>query len=85
MGTTITDDTITSDLTSHSARLFSTGWGVTYLDGAWTRDQAISAITVAELVDKGASADDLLLTVLAEELGLTAADAIDLIRQEGQE
>lgn len=52
MATTITDDRMTSDLTSHHAFRWTeggvTGWAVTYLPGIWDRNQAITATTIVE-------------------------------------
>lgn len=49
MGTGITDTTITSDQTDHSAEYSGSAWTVTYLPGVWTRNQAITAVTLAEM------------------------------------
>lgn len=52
MTTTITDNRMTSDVTSHHAFRWTedgvTGWAVTYLPGIWTRDQATTAMTIVE-------------------------------------
>lgn len=52
MATTITDRRMTSDVTSHTAFRWEEdgvdGWAVTYLPGIFTRNQAITAMTIVE-------------------------------------
>lgn len=89
MSTKITDTGMTSDVTRHTATAWPvpgepTLWSVTWLPGrALTRDQAVTAMTVAEMVAERAS---ILADPSAElwwhvdgwaaELGLSAADAV---------
>lgn len=83
----ISDTEMTSDQTLHSARAWPvpdepTLWSVTWLPGrALTRDQAISAMTIAESVD--AALDPYStervwphITGWAAELGLCDIDAV---------
>ena len=87
MALTITDKAMRSTDTPHTAhRQLSASWTVTWLpDRILSRDQAISAMTIAETV--GAIAPDAdpgtynsqfwtLVDSLAGELGLTGPDAI---------
>jgi hypothetical protein len=84
MATIITDSLMSSDQTRHTARVNPDGawWSVTWLPGrALTRDQAISAMTIAESVD--AALDPYStervwphITGWAAELGLCDIDAV---------
>lgn len=57
MAITITDRRMTSDLTSHHAFRWQEdgvdGWAVTFLPKIWTRDQAITAMTIVEAYARG--------------------------------
>lgn len=80
MTLTITDDAITSDVTAHTGQQTDwqadAGWRVTWLpDRLLTTNEAITGMTIAEQAGAGPSP---LLTVLAEELGLTGSEAIRL-------
>lgn len=89
MATKISDSEITSDLTRHTAKAWPvpdepTGWSVTWLPGRnLTRNQAITAMTIAEAVV--AHADDLAdsgsrwwlhIDQWAAELGITGPEAV---------
>jgi hypothetical protein len=51
MATKISDTEMTSDITRHTATHTDDGWTVTWLPGrTLTRDEAITAMTVAEMV-----------------------------------
>lgn len=84
-GITIAAETMTSPRTGHTARLAEVGaterWRVSWLPGRrFTRNQAITALTIAEIV----ATCDLLsdspwwphLDSWAAELGLTGPDAV---------
>jgi len=81
-GITITDMTITSPATPHTATATSSGWQVSWLPGrTLDRNQAITAMTIADMVgSKGIPrADDPIWMHLdgwAAELGLTAPRAV---------
>lgn len=49
--TTITDTRMVSDTTTHHAWKVEDGWWVTFLPGTWSRNQAITAMTLAECFD----------------------------------
>jgi hypothetical protein len=89
MATKISDSEITSDQTRHTATIWPvpgepTGWSVTWLPGRnLTRDQAITAMTIAETVVT--HADDLAdsasrwwlhIDQWAAELGITGPEAV---------
>jgi hypothetical protein len=89
MSTKITDAEMTSDATCHTARAWPvpgepTGWSVTWLPGRnLTRDQAITAMTIAEAVvthldDLADNASRWWLHIdgWAAELGITGAEAV---------
>lgn len=85
MATRITDAGMTSNQTRHSAyRAPGGGWAVTWLPGrTLTRDQAITAMTIAEVVQThaGELADSsarlwLHLDGWAAELGVTGPEAV---------
>ena len=83
MTTQITDSEMTSDETRHTARIADGGWLVTWLPRrALTRDQAITAMTIAETVathEWTIDPADPVIPVIeswASELGITAAYAI---------
>lgn len=84
MTTTITDSLMVSDLTTHRAvrdALDAALWRVSWIrDGrVLTRDQALTAITIAELAAAGVTRgheDWPLLRDLASELCLTADAAL---------
>lgn len=81
-GITITDTTMTSPATSHTATATGGGWHVSWLPGrTFTQDQAATAMVIANLVgSKGVPrADDPIWMHLdgwAAELGLTAPTAV---------
>jgi hypothetical protein len=81
-GITITDTTMTSPATSHTATATGGGWHVSWLPGrTFTQDQATTAMVIANLVgSKGVPrADDPIWMHLdgwAAELGLTAPTAV---------
>lgn len=78
----ITDKTMTSDQTAHTARIVSLPgqperWRVSWLpDQLLRRNQAITAVLLAEFAKLGPLAD-----TWAAELDLTAAEAIERINQ----
>jgi len=81
-GITITDTTMTSPATSHTATATCGGWEVSWLPGrTLDRNKAITAMTIADMVG-GAGvrrADDpiwLFLDGWAAELSLTAPGAV---------
>lgn len=84
MSTKITDTEMTSDLTRHAARAADGGWAVSWLPGrTLTRDEAITAMTIAEAVAE--HADDLAdpahklwwhMNGWAAELGLSGPCAV---------
>jgi hypothetical protein len=83
MTTTISDTTMTSDETRHKAYVgVDHVWSVTWLPGrALTRDQAITAMTIAESADaaldpRGAERVWPHIAGWAAELGLSDVDAI---------
>lgn len=83
-----TSTVVSSTATRHLAwaNAAETAWFVTYLGVRLVnRDQAVTAVTLAELVDAGASGpkhrDWPLLAGLASELGITADDAVRLIKE----
>ena len=85
MSTKITDTEMTSDLTCHTAQAAADGgWSVTWLPGrTLTREQAVTAMTIAEIVVERA---DILanssaklwwhMDGWAEELGITGPHAV---------
>ena len=81
-GITITETTLTSPATSHTATATGGGWQVSWLPGrTFTQDQAATAMVIANLVgSKGVPrADDPIWMHLdgwAAELGLTAPTAV---------
>jgi hypothetical protein len=90
--TAITDTEMSSDATPHTATARPvvpgepTRWSVTWLPGrALTRDQAITAMTIAEIVadrahaQTGTEAWRPHLTAWAAELGLTPDEATELL------
>ena len=85
MTVTITDATMTSDQTAHTARLAPGGqhlWEVSWLPGrALDRNSAITAMTLAEIAgEHGLDERHQLWPFIqgwAAELGLTGADAIN--------
>ena len=84
MNIRITDEAMTSDTTPHSARAEGDGWTVTWLPGrTLTRNQAITAMVLAERVSHGARdqghKDWPFIEGWAEELGLSGADAVGKI------
>lgn len=86
MSLRIGDARMTSGVTGHTARRTDDTWSVTWLkDRALTRDQAITALTLAELVAAGvispAHRQWPHITSFAAELGLTGDDAVYLIRE----
>lgn len=81
MSTTITDDTMTSTNSPHTARRVDGGWTVSWLpDRILDRNQALTAMTIAELVATNhvtpGSRYWLHLRAWAAELGLTESEAI---------
>jgi hypothetical protein len=90
MSTKITDTEMSSDATPHTATAWPvpgepTLWSVTWLPGrALTRDQAITAMTIAEMAAEHADTQNgavgwrLNLASWAAELGLSAAEAAEM-------
>jgi hypothetical protein len=84
MAVKISDTEMTSDITRHTATRTDDGWTVTWLPGrTLTRDEAITAMTVAEMVIERAHilADPSsklwwFVDGWAAELGVTAAFAV---------
>jgi hypothetical protein len=82
-GITITDTTMSSPATPHTATATGGGWTVSWLPGrTLTRDQATTAMVIANIVgSKGVPrADDplwLFLDGWAAELGLTAPREVE--------
>lgn len=87
----IDDDMMTSDATTHTARAWPvpgelTLWSVTWLPGrALTRDQAITAMTIAEVVAENPELWDdpdhrmwLFVDGWAAEVGLLGTRAVEL-------
>jgi hypothetical protein len=79
----ITDTTMRSTATPHTARTAQDGgWSVSWLpDHTLTRDQAVSAMTIAETVSSGLEPGDrrwLHLDGWARKLGLTGTQAVVL-------
>lgn len=83
----ITDEAMTSDLTTHTARCQTRGpagparWVVSWLpDRHLDRNQAITAMTLAETVVEAIAEETpfngLLIEGLASELDMTASEAI---------
>ena len=87
MTLTITDATMTSDQTAHTARLASSSqhqWEVSWLPGrALDRNSAITAMTLADLTSEhGLNERHQLWPFIqgwAAELGLTGSDAINRV------
>ena len=81
-GIAITDTTMTSPATPHTATATGGGWQVSWLPGrTLDRNQAITAMTIADMVGGTGvpRADDpiwLFLDGWAAELGLTAPGAV---------
>lgn len=79
MSLKITDKLIESSVTQHKAEDWGTGWYVTWIDGPPVdRNAAITAMTIAELVESGAaegSKDWPIVRDFARELGMTAQEA----------
>lgn len=80
MSLTIHQHLMTSSVTSHvAAGDDADGWGVSWAPGQrLDRNQAVSAMTIAELVESGAaegSKDWPLVRSFAGELGMTAQEA----------
>ncbi len=86
-GITITDTTMTSPATPHTATATGGGWTVSWLPGrTLTRDQATTAMVIANIVGGHGvpRADDplwLFLDGWAAELGLTAPTAVARVSQ----
>ena len=80
MGITITDRLMHSAETRHTAELTDGGWEASWLPGhALDRNQAITAMTIAETVGHGLEPGDRLWPAVgawAAELGLTGPDAV---------
>ena len=85
-GITITEDTMTSELTSHRAKHINHGWKVTWLPGRMLdRNQATTAMVLAERAAQGVGARDPdwpFIESWAAELGLTGAEAVSQIVEE---
>lgn len=84
MSLTVHKHLMTSTVTSHVASGDDAdGWGVSWAPGRrLDRNQAVSAMTVAELVESGASEgtrDWSVVRSLAAELGMTATQAAAMI------
>lgn len=86
MGLTITGTVMRSTDTRHTARFMGDGWEVSWLPGrALDRNQAVTAMTIAETVAKGGTpGHDLMsgdplwphIDGWAEELGLSGPTAV---------
>jgi hypothetical protein len=84
LGTKISDGEMSSDQTRHTARAAGGGWTVTWLPGrVLTRDQAITAMTIAEVaaahdwaIDGGADPIWLHVDSWAAELGISGPHAV---------
>lgn len=84
MATKISDTEMTSDVTRHTATRTCGGWTVTWLPGrTLTRDEAITAMTIAEMIIERAHilADPAsklwwFIDGWADELGVTTAFAV---------
>jgi len=84
LGTKISDSEMSSDQTRHTARTADGGWTVSWLPGrVLTRDQAITAMTIAEVVamhewtiDGGADPIWLHVDSWAAELGISGPHAV---------
>ena len=87
MNITITGETMTSDITPHSARGEGGGWIPTWLPGrALTRNQAITAMVLAEAVAEGSDHTGKRWPFIegwADELGITGTDAVTKINHYG--
>jgi hypothetical protein len=89
MATTITDVLMTSDQTRHyavAAGVITTGleyWHVSWLPDGVSRDEAITALMLAEVVAMHGQSPEGRLGQLveqwADELGLTARQAVELL------
>jgi hypothetical protein len=91
MSVWITDDEMSSDVTTHHATRVPTTdrrspwvWRLSFLPPWWLmdRNQAITAMTLAETVATGDARDAALIADLAAELGMTAGEAITRITSE---
>jgi hypothetical protein len=90
MATKISDTEMTSDITRHAATRTYGGWTVTWLPGrTLTRDRAITAMTVAEMIIERAHILSDPSSKLwwfvdgwAAELGVTAAFAVAGVSQD---
>lgn len=87
MATRITDELMTSDQTAHRAarvRADETTWVVSWLPGrALTRNEAVTAMTIAEAVNDDGSCDRRAwphLAGWAAELGLDRDEAVRLVK-----
>jgi hypothetical protein len=89
-GITITDTTMTSPATPHTATATGGGWKVSWLPGrTLTRNQATTAMVIANIVGGTGvpRADDptwLFLDGWAAELGLTAPSAVARVSEPPQ-
>jgi hypothetical protein len=88
MTLSIADGEITSEQTPHTATAWPvpgepTGWSVTWLPGRnLTRNQAITAMTLAEMIDRNGLWDyrsSANIDAWAAELGLTGPQAIEML------
>lgn len=82
----ISNDVITSTITTHTATRIPRGWVVTWLgDRTVTGNQAVTAMLLAELaelldqLDGPAKQEWARVHAWAAELGLTGVDAVELI------
>jgi len=87
--TTITDKTMRSTDTAHTAEAVDGGWAVTWLPGrVLTRNQAVTAMQLAAAVGRGVGLhDDPIWPHLegwAQELGLSGPRAVTLICDPGE-
>lgn len=97
MATTITETEMASDQTPHTAIRIDNGWAVSWLPNrVLTRNQAITAMTVAEAVwqcvhnddDEPSYTDERLWVLLgnyASELGITAPRCLALASMSSEE
>lgn len=83
MTLTPTDDRITSDETAHFASRTNDGWTVSWWPGrTLDRNAATTAMTIAEMIadpEPYGKKYEALLSTFAKELGLTGAEAVELV------
>ena len=80
MSLTITEGLMQSDLTDHTCMYVDGRWRASWLpDRILDRNQAITAMTIAEEVDRGRPHDVGLIVSLANELGLLGYEAVRMV------